>query len=131
MGLCVLRSGRILITDYKSNRIRLIDPAARSVCTIAGCGESKDTDGEALTSAIKTPGFLALDLCSVVPDSVVYITTGLKIRRLTLFTGRHSLSSSVTVEVARLIARDLRFTCRTDAQGVSDDRAFDHRLAAA
>jgi hypothetical protein len=80
---------QILVADNDNHRIRSIDPATRTVTTIAGNGGAQDTDGEALKASIESPYFMAFDEGATEPESRVYITTARSVRCLTLATGTH------------------------------------------
>ncbi len=89
MDFRVLRDGSaVLVADHNSHCIRHVNTVTRAVTTVAGCGEAADRDGPALTAALMKPAYLAFDVTSLIPESVVYVTTDSCLRRFARTTSK-------------------------------------------
>ncbi len=80
-----LRDGSgIVVSDRHNHRIRLIDTSTLAVRTIAGSGKTGRADGDALHATIEWPETMVFDSTAVIPESVVFISSGSALRRLAL-----------------------------------------------
>jgi DNA-binding beta-propeller fold protein YncE len=86
-----MHDGRVLIADTYNHKIKLLDPAAGTVTTIAGTGQPGHVDGPAPRAQFYEPGGLS------VAGHVVYVadTNNHAVRTLDLQT---SVVSTLTLE---------------------------------
>jgi glucose/arabinose dehydrogenase len=68
-GLALLPDGRVLVTDYFNNRIRVLSADLQQVSTVAGDGERGHQDGAAAQAQFSSPSGLAL-----LPDGRVLLS---------------------------------------------------------
>ncbi len=73
---CSSDGSKVAVADECNQRLRLIHTATNQVITIAGNGQSKRSDGQALVASIPYPRGLVFDRTTLSPDSVLYFTAG-------------------------------------------------------
>jgi len=67
-GLALLTDGRVLVSDFSNNRIRVLSADLQQVSTVAGDGETGHRDGAAAQAQFRHPRGLAL-----LPDERVLV----------------------------------------------------------
>lgn len=70
-GLALLSDGRVLVTDFGFNGIRMLSADLRQVSTVAGCGEQGHQNGAAAQATFFYPRGMA-----VLPDGRVLVADG-------------------------------------------------------
>ncbi len=89
--VCTSDGSKVVVADTENHRLRLIHTATNEVITIAGDGQQKNSDGQALAASIDSPWSLAFDRTTSSPESALYVAcfgavTGI-LRRFELSSG--------------------------------------------
>jgi len=78
-GIAVRADGRLLVTDYGNQRIRVVDPVTGATTTLAGKGVAGFADGELKNAQFNLPQGIAIDDA----DTIYLTDTGnYRIRRI-------------------------------------------------
>ncbi len=86
---CTSTGSRLYVCDSNNYKIRMVDTKTKQVTTVAGNGEQGMEDGVALKCGMAAPQKLTFDRSrKVKPDTVLFITTPLGIRRFDTATGK-------------------------------------------